>query len=74
MSKKDAIILNSHGVDQYAYTDHMPVWGETLCVSKWHVAEDGGKGANIAVALGRLGISTAYRPLEEVDAFIRFLC
>ena len=43
MSKKDVIVLNSHGVGQYAYADHMPVWGETLCVTKWHVAEDGGR-------------------------------
>ena len=60
MSKKDVIVLNSHGVGQYAYADHMPVWGETLCVTKWHVAEDGGKGSNVSVALGRLGIDTAY--------------
>ena len=60
MSKKDVIVLNSHGVGQYAYTDHMPVWGETLCVKNWHVAEDGGKGTNVAVALGRLGVDTAY--------------
>lgn len=60
MGKIDAVVLNSHGVGQYAYADHMPVWGETLCVSNWHVAEDGGKGSNVSVALGRLGISTAY--------------
>lgn len=60
MEKKDVIVLNSHGVGQYAYTDHMPKWGETLSVKKWHVAEDGGKGTNVAVALGRLGLKTAY--------------
>ena len=60
MMKKDVIVLNSHGVGQYAYTDHMPKWGETLSVKKWHVAEDGGKGTNVAVALGRLGLNTAY--------------
>ena len=60
MSKKDVIVLNSHGVGQYAYADHMPVWGETLCVTKWHVAEDGCNGSNVSVALGRLGIDTAY--------------
>lgn len=60
MSKIDAVVLNSHGVGQYAYADHMPEWGETLCVSNWHVAEDGGKGSNVSVALGRLGIHTAY--------------
>ena len=60
MAVKDVIVLNSHGVGQYAYTDHMPKWGETLSVKKWHVAEDGGKGSNVSVALGRLGINTAY--------------
>ena len=60
MSRKDVIVLNSHGVGQYAYTDHMPRWGETLRVKNWYVAEDGGKGTNVSVALGRLGINTAY--------------
>ena len=60
MNKKDIIVLNSHGVGQYAYTDHMPKWGETLSVKNWYVAEDGGKGSNVSVALGRLGINTAY--------------
>lgn len=60
MAVKDVIVLNSHGVGQYAYTDHMPKWGETLSVKKWHVAEDGGKGSNVSVALGRLGVNTAY--------------
>lgn len=60
MNQKEVIVLNSHGVGQYAYTDHMPKWGETLSVKDWHIAEDGGKGTNVAVALGRLGICTAY--------------
>ncbi|WP_333813759.1 ribokinase [Muricomes intestini] len=60
MAKKDVIVLNSHGAGQYAYADHMPKWGETLSVKNWYVAEDGGKGTNVAVALGRLGIDTAY--------------
>lgn len=60
MAAKDVIVLNSHGVGQYAYTDHMPKWGETLSVKNWHVAGDGGKGTNVSVALGRLGIRTAY--------------
>lgn len=60
MAAKDVIVLNSHGVGQYAYCDHMPAWGETLPVKGWHIAEDGGKGSNVTVALGRLGISVAY--------------
>ena len=58
--KMDVIVLNSHGVGQYAYADRMPVWGETLPVRNWHVAEDGGKGSNVTVALGRLGLKVAY--------------
>lgn len=60
MSAHDVIVLNSHGVGQYAYCDHMPAWGETLAVKRRHVAEDGGKGSNVAVALGRLGLDCAY--------------
>lgn len=60
MLKKEVIVLNSHGVGQYACCDHMPAWGETLCVTDWRIEQDGGKGSNVAVALGRLGIDTAY--------------
>lgn len=40
--KKDVIVLNSHGVGQYAYTDHMPKWGETLSVKNgmWQKMEE----------------------------------
>lgn len=60
MNKFDVIVLNSHGVGQYADACRLPVWGETLRVTNWRIAEDGGKGTNVAVALGRLGIQTAY--------------
>ena len=63
MSRKDVVVLNSHGVGQYAYTDHMPKWGETLSVKNWYVAEDGGKGTNVAVALARLGSGKPVRTL-----------
>ena len=60
MGEKDVIVLNSHGVGQYAYAERMPEWGESLRVTNWHIDQDGGKGTNVAVALGRLGLSTAY--------------
>jgi ribokinase len=60
MSVFDAIVLNSHGVGQYANAEKMPEWGETLRVTNWHIDQDGGKGTNVSVALGRLGIKTAY--------------
>lgn len=56
----DVIVLNSHGVGQYAYAQKMPEWGETLRVTNWHIDQDGGKGTNVSVALGRLGLKTAY--------------
>lgn len=58
--KTDIIVLNSHGVGQYAYADRMPRWGETMRVTRWHIDQDGGKGTNISVALGRLGMNVAY--------------
>lgn len=58
--KTDVIVLNSHGVGQYAYADRMPRWGETMRVSRWHIDQDGGKGTNISVALGRLGLNVSY--------------
>lgn len=58
--KTDVIVLNSHGVGQYAYADKMPKWGETMRVKQWHIDEDGGKGTNISVALGRLGLGVSY--------------
>ena len=58
--KTDVIVLNSHGVGQYAYADRMPRWGETMRVTRWHIDQDGGKGTNISVALGRLGLNVSY--------------
>lgn len=69
IAAKDVIVLNSHGVGQYAYCDRMPEWGESLPVRGWHIAEDGGKGSNVTVALGRLGLSVAYIGKVGYDAW-----
>lgn len=69
MNPKDVIVLNSHGIGQYAYCDHLPRWGETLSVRGWHIAEDGGKGTNVSVALARLGLSVAYIGKVGCDAW-----
>jgi len=66
---RDVIVLNSHGVGQYAYCDRMPEWGETLSVRGWHIAEDGGKGSNVTVALARLGLDVAYIGKVGCDAW-----
>jgi len=69
MAGRDVIVLNSHGVGQYAYCDRMPEWGETLPVRGWHIAEDGGKGSNVTVALARLGLDVAYIGKVGCDAW-----
>ena len=56
----DVIVLNSHGVGQLCHVKRLPRRGETMEATNWHVEEDGGKGATVSVALGRLGVSTGY--------------
>lgn len=56
----DVIVLNSHGVGQVCHIKRFPRRGETLEATNWHVEEDGGKGATVSVALGRLGVRTGY--------------
>lgn len=56
----DVIVLNSHGVGQVCHIKRFSRRGETLEATNWHVEEDGGKGATVSVALGRLGVSTGY--------------
>lgn len=56
----DVIVMNSHGVGQICHVKRLPRRGETLAATHWRVEEDGGKGATVSVALGRMGISTGY--------------
>ncbi len=56
----DVIVLNSHGVGQICHVKRLPRRGETLEAKNWKVEEDGGKGATVSVALGRLKVSTGY--------------
>ena len=50
----DVIVMNSHGVGQVCRVHRLPRRGETMEAWGWHVEEDGGKGATVSVALGRL--------------------
>lgn len=52
-----AIVFGSLNVDTIAEVSHRPEWGETLLASDVDVSA-GGKGANQAVALSKLGIPT----------------
>ena len=56
----DVIVMNSHGVGQVCRVHRLPRRGETMEAWDWHVEEDGGKGATVSVALGRLGVSCGY--------------
>ena len=56
----DVIVLNSHGVGQICHVKRLPRRGETMEATHWRVEEDGGKGATVSVALGRMGVSTGY--------------
>lgn len=58
--KVDVIVLNSHGVGQICHIKRLPRRGETMGATDWRVEEDGGKGATVSVALGRLGINAGY--------------
>lgn len=60
MKDVDVIVLNSHGVGQVCHVKRLPRKGETLAATGWIVEEDGGKGVTVSVALGRLGVKTAY--------------
>lgn len=55
-----AIVFNKHGVGHMARVDHFPKPGETLRALEWKFGEDAGKGTNVAMALGLLGIDTAF--------------
>lgn len=54
------LVFNNHGVGQYVRIDRLPKWGETIRGKDWQFEQDGGKGSNVAIALGRLKIPTAF--------------
>lgn len=54
-----AVVFNKHGVGHMARVDRFPRVGETVRAVEWEFGKDGGKGTNVAVALGKLGVRTA---------------
>ncbi len=56
----EVIVFNNHGVGQSIRLDRLPQWGETVQGAKWRIEKDGGKGSNVAIALGRLGVDAAF--------------
>ena len=56
----DVLVFNHHGVGQIVEIERLPRLGETIVGYNWRIAQDGGKGSNCAIALGRMGVKTAY--------------
>ena len=53
-AQKPIVVVGSINLDLVAHTDHIPVAGETVQGSGFEM-HPGGKGANQAVAVARLG-------------------
>ncbi|MEG0833503.1 MAG: ribokinase [Oscillospiraceae bacterium] len=56
----DVVVFHSHGVGQYVRVSKFPVPGETIRALSWDNDRDGGKGSNVAIALAKLGVSSAF--------------
>jgi ribokinase len=55
MDKRPRIgVVGSSNIDLVTYVERMPVWGETIAAPRFEM-NHGGKGANQAVAAGKLG-------------------
>ncbi len=54
------LVINGHFLGEYCDVAKLPTVGETVAAHKRKHIEDGGKGTNVAVAIGRLGGSVAF--------------
>ena len=59
MKQVEAIVFNKHGIGHMVRVSRFPNPGETIRAMEWRFAQDAGKGTNVAVALGLLGVKTA---------------
>ncbi len=64
----DIVVIGSLNMDLVAKTERLPLTGETVTGAQFFTVP-GGKGANQAVAAGRLGAKTAMVGLVGSDAF-----
>lgn len=54
------LVFNKHGIGHMVRVTQFPKPGETVPALEWKFGEDGGKGTNVAVALGKQGVGTAF--------------
>lgn len=69
MPQKNILVVGSLNMDQVARIPHVPVWGETLLAQGSLRLLPGGKGANQAVAMARLGGAVAMAGRVGNDPF-----
>lgn len=69
MPQKNILVVGSLNMDQVARIPHVPVWGETLLAQGSLRLIPGGKGANQAVAMARLGGAVAMAGCVGNDPF-----
>ena len=55
-----AVVCNKHGIGHLVRIRRFPRAGETVRALEWKYGEDAGKGTNVSVALGLLGVSNAF--------------
>lgn len=68
MTDRRAVVFGSINLDLVARTPHLPIPGETLLGHSFAIVP-GGKGANQAVALARLGVATTIVGRVGQDSF-----
>ncbi|HUM62581.1 MAG TPA: ribokinase [Anaerolineaceae bacterium] len=56
----DVIVVGAHSQGQLFKIERMPYPGETISSKNYEILDDGGKGSNQAIALGRLDVETAF--------------
>ena len=60
MTDTEVLVFHSHGVGQTVKLDDFPHNGETVWSRSWEIGLDAAKGSNVAIALSRLGVRTAF--------------
>ena len=60
MNDIEVLVFHSHGVGQAVRLDDFPKNGETVWSHSWEIGLDAAKGSNVAIALSRLGVKTAF--------------
>lgn len=72
MKETEVLVFHSHGVGQAIKLNEFPLNGETVWSNSWEIGTDAAKGSNVAIALSRLGIKTAFAGRIGTDIWGKF--